>query len=182
MRQYRTLEAIAAVGALRQYLDSIRPHDRNTANMTTEFEHVLAPGEPDTFAPESTGTYTRAQLEAEQAELEAEDARDTCVMADKYASRRGENHWTRRRPSQGPTRKLADEGALYARVAYYDENERVALIADALQVTASTIYGVLAGRSHRREAAGWPTYSPENVRRRADTTGFENSLAPEADA
>lgn len=74
---------------------------------------------------------------------------------DRYATRRGEQHWTRRRTGQGPTRKLSDEDAKTIRISYFEAHQRVVNIAALLNVTTSTVYGVLRGKTHRREAAGW---------------------------
>lgn len=130
--------------------------------MSTEFEEVFSPGEPDAVVPESTGSFSKAQLEAE-AELAVEEAIPARVppSKDRYATRRGPNHWTRRRPSQGPTRKLSDEDAAFARRTY--PAVRVVVIAATLHVTPSTIYGVLNGKTHRRASAGWRRPESEDV-------------------
>lgn len=157
-RQYKTPEALWQAGRLQQHLDALKSHDRNTANMINEFEEVFSPGEPDAFAPESTGTFTKEELAAAEAELAAEDGINTAFYepkVDRYASRRGTQHWTRRRVAQGPTRKLLDSQAAYARKAYFLDKHRVVDIAATLHVTPSTVYGILSGRSHRRASAGW---------------------------
>ena len=116
--------------------------------MVLEFEMLLEGDEPDLaepegFAPEETGTFAKV---------------------DRYASRRGANHWTRRRPTQGPTRKLEDHEARAIRIAYFVDHTRVVAISGAYNVTASTCYGILRGKTHRRESAGWPQYQASEVR------------------
>lgn len=76
------------------------------------------------------------------------------AQEDAYATRRGANHWTRRRTSQGPTRKITDENAAAIRRAYASGCRTVDLAAD-YNVTTVTINGIVAGRTHRRASAGY---------------------------
>jgi len=153
MPLFRTPEALLAVGALRQYLDSIKPHDRETANMVHEFEEVFTEGEPDAFVPASTGTFSKSQLLRERDALAAEDGIATLSPTDKYSTRRGPNHWTRRRPTQGPTQKLDDDQARAIFVAYYIDKTRVEDLRIQYGVTSSTVYGILRRKTHKAATA-----------------------------
>jgi len=168
MAQYRTVEVLIEVGALRQYLDTVKKHEiQETDNMFEEFE-TLPPAAGDHFEPESTGVFERADLDEELdaaeeristipiGRLMVEDLAQDASLSDidRYATRRGSNHWTRRRSTQGPTRKLQDSDALAIRQGYA-RGHRVVDLAREFDVTTSTIYGVIRGKTHRREAAGW---------------------------